>query len=86
MITGADRIIRLELGVLGKPPQGFAVDVVEANGQAGMIGTIDGRVQAVTSFMTNGLQILSAMRAYTILKRYRAGSADLVAGEDTEWR
>ncbi len=61
-VTGADRIARMEVGVLAKLPQGFAVELVNVNGQAGMIGKVDGRTHAVTSFMTAGLRILSVMR------------------------
>lgn len=61
-VTGAERIARMEVGVLAKLPHGFAVELVEVNGQAGMIGRVDGRTHAVTSFMTDGMRILSIMR------------------------
>lgn len=61
-VTGANRIARMEVGVLAKLPRGFAIELVEVNGQAGMIGRVDGRTHAVTSFSTDGVRILSIMR------------------------
>lgn len=61
-IVGSDRIARMEVGVLTKLPQSFALERVDVNGQAGMIGRADGRIHAVTSFATDGLRILSIMR------------------------
>ena len=61
-VMGADRIARMEVGVLAKLPQNFALELLEVNGQAGMIGRVDDRIHAVTSFATDGLRILSIMR------------------------
>ncbi|MDJ1466014.1 RNA polymerase sigma-70 factor [Nitratireductor sp. GZWM139] len=61
-VVGADRIARMEVGVLAKLPQNFALELLEVNGQAGMIGRVDDRIHAATSFATDGLRILSIMR------------------------
>jgi RNA polymerase sigma-70 factor (ECF subfamily) len=61
-VVGGDRIIRLELGVLRKLTGRFTLQLAEVNGRAGALAVLDGRPFAVTSFETNGTQILSVMR------------------------
>ena len=61
-VVGRDRIIRLELGVLRKLTGQFTLQLAEVNGRAGALAALDGRPFAVTSFETNGTQILSVMR------------------------
>jgi RNA polymerase sigma-70 factor (ECF subfamily) len=61
-VVGRDRIIRLELGVLRKLTGQFTLQLAEVNGRAGALAVLDGRPFAVTSFETNGTQILSVMR------------------------
>lgn len=61
-ITGARRIARLEIGVLGKLPPNFSIEVGRVNGRTGAIARIDGRIFAVSSFETDGTRILSVMR------------------------
>ncbi|MGD9479752.1 RNA polymerase sigma factor SigJ [Shinella sp. G-2] len=61
-VIGAQRIARMETGVLGKLPRTFSIDVGYVNGRAGALGKIGGRIYAVTSFETDGTHILSIMR------------------------
>ncbi|QFT01837.1 ECF RNA polymerase sigma factor SigJ (plasmid) [Labrenzia sp. THAF191b] len=61
-IIGAARIARMEVGVMTKLPRGYSLELADVNGQAGIIGKVDGQIYAVTSFTTNGLRILSVMR------------------------
>lgn len=61
-VLGADRIARMEVGVLTKLPQNFSLELLVVNGQAGMIGKVNDHVHAVTSFETDGLRVLSIMR------------------------
>jgi len=72
-IVGAERIARMEVGVLAKLPRGFTLEMAEVNGQTGAIGRIDGRLHAVTSFTTDGLRILSVMRVLNPDKLTNAG-------------
>lgn len=61
-VVGADRIARMEVGVLAKLPHGFTLELADVNGQPGAIGRVDGQLHAVTSFVTDGVRILSVMR------------------------
>ena len=61
-VIGARRIARMEMGVLGKLPPTFSLDLGFVNGRAGALGKIDGRIHGVTSFETDGAHILSVMR------------------------
>lgn len=61
-VLGADRIARMEVGVLTKLPQNFSLELLVVNGQAGMISKVNDHVHAVTSFETDGLRVLSIMR------------------------
>jgi RNA polymerase sigma-70 factor (ECF subfamily) len=61
-VIGAQRIARLEVGVVRKLPGRFAICIVSVNGVAGTVSYLDGRVHAVTSFATDGERILSVMR------------------------
>jgi RNA polymerase sigma-70 factor (ECF subfamily) len=61
-VVGRDRIIRLEMGVLRKLTGQFTLQLAEVNGRAGAIALLDRQPFAVTSFETDGDQILSVMR------------------------
>jgi RNA polymerase sigma-70 factor (ECF subfamily) len=61
-IVGAHRIARLETGVVGKLPGRLSMTIANINGRAGVIGFLDRRVYAATSFDTDGRNILSVMR------------------------
>jgi RNA polymerase sigma-70 factor (ECF subfamily) len=61
-VIGAQRIARLEVGVVRKLPGRFLIRVVPVNGVAGSVSYLDGHAHAVTSFETDGERILSVMR------------------------
>jgi RNA polymerase sigma-70 factor (ECF subfamily) len=61
-VTGAQRIARMEMGVVRRLLGRFSVLVLSVNGRTGVVGFLDGRAYAVTSFETDGLRILSVMR------------------------
>lgn len=61
-VFGAERIARMEVGVLAKLPSDFRMDIATVNGRAGALGFVEGRVHAVTSFETDGHKILSVLR------------------------
>ncbi len=61
-VMGAERIARMEVGVLAKLPPEFCLEIAIVNGRAGVVGFVDGRLHAVTSFETDGQKILSVLR------------------------
>ncbi|MGI6855239.1 RNA polymerase sigma-70 factor [Mesorhizobium sp. 1B3] len=61
-VIGAQRIARLEVGVVGKLSGRLSFRIVAVNGKAGAIGFLDGRPYAATSFETDGERILSVLR------------------------
>lgn len=61
-VLGAERIARMEVGVVRKLPGRFDIRVTLVNGRAGAVGFLGGRAHAVTSFDTDGQRILSVMR------------------------
>lgn len=61
-VMGAERIARMEVGVLAKLPPEFRLEIAIVNGRAGVVGFVDGRIHAVTSFETDGQKILSVLR------------------------
>jgi RNA polymerase sigma-70 factor (ECF subfamily) len=61
-VIGADRIARMEIGVLTKLPTEFRLGLATVNGRAGILGLVGGRIHAVTSFETDGHRILSVLR------------------------
>jgi RNA polymerase sigma-70 factor (ECF subfamily) len=61
-IVGANRIARLEAGVLRKLPDRLTFQIASVNGRTGAVGYLDGRPFAVTAFETDGERILSVMR------------------------
>jgi RNA polymerase sigma-70 factor (ECF subfamily) len=73
-VVGRDRIIRLETGVLRKLKGQFTLQLAEVNGRAGAMAFLDGQPFAVTSFETDGRQILSVMRVLNPDKLFNLGS------------
>lgn len=61
-IMGAERIARMEIGVLRKLPENLTLQLGFVNGRPGMIGAIGDRAHAVTAFATNDTHIVSVMR------------------------
>ena len=61
-IIGADRIARLEIGVLRKRAGVFAFRILPINGQPGLVFYRDGSPAAATAFETDGERILSVFR------------------------
>jgi RNA polymerase sigma-70 factor (ECF subfamily) len=61
-VVGAERIARMEQGVLRKMPPGFSIEIARVNGRAGAVAKVDGHIHSVTSFDTNGDRIISVMR------------------------
>jgi RNA polymerase sigma-70 factor, ECF subfamily len=61
-VLGRDHIVRLEVGVLRKLKGEFNLQLAGVNGRAGVMAQLDGQPFAVTSFDTDGRQILSVMR------------------------
>lgn len=61
-VIGARRIARLETGVARKLPGRLSLDIANINGRAGLLGLLDGRVYAATSFDTDGQHIVSVLR------------------------
>jgi hypothetical protein len=78
-VVGRDRIIRLETGVLRKLKGQFTLRLAEVNGRAGTMAFLDGRPFAVTSFETDGRQILSVMRVLNPDKLFNLSSESGVA-------
>ncbi len=61
-VHGPERIARLDTGIARKLKGRYDLRLATVNGRTGLIGYLDDRPFAVTSFDTDGLRILSVMR------------------------
>ena len=81
-IIGAERITRLEMGIMRKLSGRLSMQVVTVNGRAGTVTLRDGRIHAVSSFDTDGERILSVMRVLNPEKLARLAG---VVGASQPW-
>lgn len=73
VVSGADRLVRLLLGLERKAPAGLTREIVSVNGAPAVVARIDGRLYAVFSFATDGERLLAV---YSTLNPDKLGHID----------
>ena len=73
VVRGADRLVRLFLGLRRKAPEGTTREIVRVNGTPAIVTRVHGRLYAVFSFATDGERLLAVYSTLNPDKLRRMG-------------